>query len=192
MRKILFLAVALIAMIAASSCTSKADKLRQQQIADSIRQDSIKQEMRADSIKKAEEEAELKDEKIEFLKNFYKNVIYSNEQGDSYLAFAKNFERHLSPKVKKALEDYDDGIVYDDDARDMEKNVNLYVLGDEGDYGDEGPKIDIKAEADNWFKVTISGTNTTLKIKIDSDPDDDENFIITGLDIPTYSIKVKP
>lgn len=191
MRKILFLAMALIAMIAASSCTSKADKLRQQQIADSIRQDSIKQEMRADSIKKAEKEAELKDQKIEFLKNFYKNVIYNNDHGDSYLSFAKNFERHLSPKVKKTLEDYDDGIVYENDARDLQKNVNLFVFGDEGDYGDEGPKLNFEAETDNWFKVTISD-NTTLKIKIDSDQEDDENFIITGLDIPSYSIKVKP
>lgn len=191
MRKILFWAIAFIAIVAASSCTSKADKLREQHIADSLHQDSIKQQMRADSIKKAEKEAELKDEKIEFLKDFYHNVIFTTDDNlASAESFGKNFERHLSAKVKKALEDYDDGIVYDD-VRDQEKNVKLFVFGDEGDYSDEGPKLDIKAEADSWFKVTIIGS-TTLKIKVESAPEDDENFIITGLDIPNYGIKVKP
>ena len=33
---------------------------------------------------------------------------------------------------------------------------------------------------------------TTVRIKVDSDPEDDENFIVTGLECPNYGIKVTP
>lgn len=144
-----------------------------------------------DSISKEEKAAELKDKKIEFLKNFYKNTIYSSDEfgSESYSAYTANFERHLSPKVKKALADYDDGIDYGQGEHG--EYIKWFVLGDEGDYGDEGPKMDYEAEADNWFKVTISD-KTTVRIKVDSDPEDDENFIVTGLECPNYGIKVTP
>ncbi|WP_308231317.1 hypothetical protein [uncultured Prevotella sp.] len=185
MKKIVYLFLVFITIGVVSSCNSKSAKeaeLRKQMVADSIYNDSISKEEKA---------AELKDKKIEFLKNFYKNTIYSSDEfgSESYSAYTANFERHLSPKVKKALADYDDGIDYGQGERG--EYIKWFVLGDEGDYGDEGPKMDYEAEADNWFKVTISD-KTTVRIKVDSDPEDDENFIVTGLECPNYGIKVTP
>ena len=183
MKKIVYLFLVFITIGVVSSCNSKSAKeaeLRKQMVADSIYNDSISKEEKA---------AELKDKKIEFLKNFYKNTIYSSDEfgSESYSAYTANFERHLSPKVKKALADYDDGIDYGQGEHG--EYIKWFVLGDEGDYGDEGPKMDYEAEADNWFKVTISD-KTTVRIKVDSDPEDDENFIVTGLECPNYGIKV--
>lgn len=165
-----------------SSCTSKADKQKDQQVAD------LQSE---DSIQKVQREEELKDEKIAFLKRFYENVIYPKDDNtDATDAFAKNFTRHLSEKVEKALTDYDSDI---EDGAELAKNNSpqYYLLGDEGDYGNEGPKMTYIYEGDGWFKISIGGT-TTLRVKVDSDKDDDENFIITGLDIPNYNLSVKP
>ena len=80
-----------------------------------------------------------------------------------------------------------------EDGSEISKSSSpqYYLFGDEGDYGNEGPKITYDYEGNGWFKVTISGS-TTLKIKVDSDKDDDENFIITGVEIPNYNISVKP
>lgn len=193
MKHLILAFLAILAVSMASSCSSKADKLREQQIADSLRKDSIAREMREDSIQKAQREEDLKEQKIAFLKQFYENVIYSVDANiGSDAAFAKNFERHLSDKVAKALSNYDDGI--DDGSGNADQKNGgpaLYVFGDEGDYGNEGPKIAYDYEGNGWFKVTISGS-TTLKIKVDSDSDDDENFIITGVEIPNYGITVKP
>lgn len=191
MKKLVFAFLAILAVGMASSCSSKADKLREQQIADSLRKDSIARVMREDSIQKAQREEELKEQKIAFLKQFYANVVYSVDANlGSDEAFAKNFTRHLSDKVKKALTDYDDGI---EDGSEMSKSSSpqYYLFGDEGDYGNEGPKITYTYEDNGWFKVTIAGS-TTVKIKVDSDKDDDENFIITGVEIPNYNISVKP
>lgn len=193
MKHLILAFLAILAVSMASSCSSKADKLREQQIADSLHKDSIARVMREDSIRNAQREEELKNDKISFLKQFYENVVYPVDDNiGSDAAFAKNFERHLSDKVAKALSNYDDGI--DDGSGNADQKNGgpaLYVFGDEGDYGNEGPKITYDYESNGWFKVTISGS-TTLKIKVDSDKDDDENFIITGVEIPNYSITVKP
>lgn len=193
MKHLIFALLGILAVGMASSCSSKADKLREQQIADSLHKDSIARVMREDSIRNAQREEELKNDKISFLKQFYENVVYPVDDNiGSDAAFAKNFERHLSDKVAKALSNYDDGI--DDGSGNADQKNGgpaLYVFGDEGDYGNEGPKITYDYEGNGWFKVTISGS-TTLKIKVDSDKDDDENFIITGVEIPNYSITVKP
>ena len=193
MRNLIFVFSAIMALGTISSCSSKAEKLREQQTADSLRKDSIARVMREDSIQKAQREEELKDDKIAFLKQFYENVVYSVDANiGSDVAFSKNFERHLSDKVKEALSNYDDGI--DDGSGNADQKNGgpaLYVFGDEGDYGNEGPKITYDYEGNGWFKVTISNS-TTLKIKVDSDKDDDENFIITGVEIPNYGISVKP
>ena len=97
MKKIVYLFLVFITIGVVSSCNSKSAKeaeLRKQMVADSIYNDSISKEEKA---------AELKDKKIEFLKNFYKNTIYSSDEfgSESYSAYTANFERHLSPKVKK-------------------------------------------------------------------------------------------
>lgn len=193
MKYLVFAFLAIMAIGMASSCSSKADKLREQQIADSLHKDSFARVMREDSIQNAQREEELKNDKISFLKQFYENVVYPVDDNiGSDAAFAKNFERHLSDKVAKALSNYDDGI--DDGSGNADQKNGgpaLYVFGDEGDYGNEGPKITYDYEGNGWFKVIISGS-TTLKIKVDSDKDDDENFIITGVEIPNYNISVKP
>lgn len=194
MRNLIFAFLALVALGTVSSCSSKADKQKEQQMADSLRKDSIARQVREDSIHNAQREEQLKDDKIAFLKQFYENVVYPTDDNIGSLdAFSENFERHLSDKVREALCNYDDGI--DDGSGNADRKDGgpaLYVLGDEGDYGNEGPKMSYDYEGNGWFKVTISGTNTTLKIKVDSDKDDEENFIITGLEIPNYGITVKP
>ena len=193
MRNLIFAFLALMALGTVSSCSSKSDKQKEQQMADSLRKDSIARQVREDSLQNAQHEEELKEDKIAFLKHFYENVVYSVDANiGSDAAFAKNFERHLSDKVREALCNYDDGI--DDGSGNADRKDGspaLYVLGDEGDYGNEGPKISYDYEGNGWFKVTISGS-TTLKIKVDSDKDVEENFIITGLEIPNYGITVKP
>jgi hypothetical protein len=83
------------------------------------------------------------------------------------------------------MSDYDDGI---DDGGGASA-PQMYLLGDQGDY-EGGPKITYKYLGDNWFKVDISG-NITVKVRIESDPNDDENYIITGLVNKTYNINVK-
>ena len=72
-----------------------------------------------------------------------------------------------------------------------DNSPKLYLFGDQGDYGNEGPKISYDYVGKGWFKVTISG-EMFLKVKIDSDKDDDDNLIITGLEIPNYNISIKP
>lgn len=193
MKHLIFIFLAIFALGMASSCSSKADKLKEQQLADSLRKDSIARQMREDSIQREQKEEELKDEKIAFLKQFYENAVYPVDDNiGSIESYSKNFIRHLSDKVAKALSDYDEGIDDGSGNADQKEGIPaLYVLGDEGDYGNEGPKITYDYEGNGWFKVTISGT-TTLKIKVDSDKDDDENFIITGVEIPNYNISVKP
>ena len=74
MKKIVYLFLVFITIGVVSSCNSKSAKeaeLRKQMVADSIYNDSISKEEKA---------AELKDKKIEFLKNFYKNTIYSSDE----------------------------------------------------------------------------------------------------------------
>lgn len=183
MKNLFLILIAIVAFSGMSSCTSKADKQKERelQIADSLRQDSIKT---------AQREEELKDDKIAFLKQFYATVIYSKDDDRSFDAVGKNFTRHLSEKVARALIEYDDGI---EDGSEMRKDntPHYFVFGNEGDYGNEGPKMTYEYEGKGWFKVTILGEEgTTLKIKVDSDKDDDEFFIITGIDIPYYDIHV--
>ena len=83
------------------------------------------------------------------------------------------------------MSDYDDGI---DDGGGASA-PQMYLLGDQGD-DEGGPKITYKYLGDNWFKVDISG-NITVKVRVESDPNDDENYIITGLVNKTYNINVK-
>lgn len=116
MKKIVYLFLVFITIGVVSSCNSKSAKeaeLRKQMVADSIYNDSISKEEKA---------AELKDKKIEFLKNFYKNTIYSSDEfgSESYSAYTANFERHLSPKVKKAL-----AIMMMELITDKESTVNI-------------------------------------------------------------------
>ncbi|MFW5525857.1 MAG: hypothetical protein ACOCOW_02345 [Prevotella sp.] len=184
MRKLLLIFLALAAIGMTFSCNSKEKELRQQQIADSLRKDSILRQRQADSIAKAKEEAELNDEKIEFLKSMYKNVIYSGDVGPS-TDYAGKLLKHISPKVTKAMTDYDDGM----DAEYVAPGPKLYLLGDQGDY-EGGPKITIAYLGDNWFKVNISD-HTTVKIRVESEPDDDESFVITGLVNKDFGINVK-
>lgn len=184
MKNLLLILIAIVAFSGMSSCTSKAEKQkeREQQIADSLRQDSIQKEQR---------EEELKDDKIVFLKQFYATIIFPKDENiGSDMAYRENFTRHLSEKVAKALIEYDDGIE-DGDGMSKDTDPHYYVFGDEGDYGNEPPKMAYEYEGKGWFKVTIDGyEKTILKIKVDSDNDDDEFFIITGLDIPRYDVHV--
>lgn len=185
MRKLLFILMALAAIGMTFSCNSKEKELRQQQIADSLRKDSILRQHQADSIAKAKEEAELNDKKIEFLQGIYKNVIYTEDIAPNATDYAGKLLKHISPKVTKAMTDYDDGM----DAEYAAPGPNLCLLGDEGDY-EGGPKITITYLGDNWFKVNISD-HTTVKIRVESEPDDDESFVITGLVNKDYGINVK-
>lgn len=185
MRKLLFIFIALATIGMTFSCNSKEKELRQQQIADSLRKDSILRQHQADSIAKAKEEAELNDKKIEFLQGIYKNVVYSDNVVQNATDYAGKLRKHISPKVTKALTDYDDGM----DAEYVAPGPKLYLLGDEGDY-EGGPKITITYLSDNWFKVNISD-HTTVKIRVESEPDDDESFVITGLVNKGYGINVK-
>lgn len=185
MRKLLFIFMALAAIGMTFSCNSKEKELRQQQIADSLRKDSILRQHQADSIAKAKEEAELNDKKIEFLQGIYKNVVYTEDIAPNATDYAGKLLKHISPKVTKALTDYDDGM----DAEYAAPGPKLYLLGDEGDY-EGGPKITITYLSDNWFKVNISD-HTTVKIRVESEPDDDESFVITGLVNKDYGINVK-
>lgn len=184
MRKLLYFAMALVAISMTFSCNSKEKQIREQQIADSLKKDSIFRQHQADSIAKAKEEAELNDEKIEFLKSMYKNVVYPEDVGPSS-DYAGKLVKHISPKVTKAMTDYDDGM----DAEYSAPGPKLYLLGDEGDY-EGGPKITITYLGDNWFKVNISD-HTIVKIRVESEPDDDESFVITGLVNKDYGINVK-
>lgn len=177
--------MALAAIGMTFSCNSKEKELRQQQIADSLRKDSILRQHQADSIAKAKEEAELNDKKIEFLQGIYKNVVYTEDIAPNATDYAGKLLKHISPKVTKALTDYDDGM----DAEYAAPGPKLYLLGDEGDY-EGGPKITITYLSDNWFKVNISD-HTTVKIRVESEPDDDESFVITGLVNKDYGINVK-
>ena len=43
---------------------------------------------------------------------------------------------------------------------------------------------------DNWFEARIS-KQTTVRIRVESEPDDDESFVITGLVNKNYGINVK-
>ena len=185
MRKLLFIFMALAAIGMTFSCNSKEKELRQQQIADSLRKDSILRQHQADSIAKAKEEAELNDKKIEFLQGIYKNVVYTDNVIQNATDYAGKLLKHISPKVTKALTDYDDGM----DAEYVAPGPKLYLLGDEGDY-EGGPKITITYLSDNWFKVNISD-HTIVKIRVESEPDDDESFVITGLVNKDYGINVK-
>lgn len=185
MRKLLFIFIALATIGMTFSCNSKEKELRQQQIADSLRKDSILRQHQADSIAKAKEEAELNDKKIEFLQGIYKNVVYTGNIAPNATDYAGKLLKHISPKVTKALTDYDDGM----DAEYVAPGPKLYLLGDEGDY-EGGPKITITYLSDNWFKVNISD-HTTVKIRVESEPDDDESFVITGLVNKEYGINVK-
>ena len=185
MRKLLFILMALVAIGMTFSCNSKEKEIRQQQIADSLRKDSILRQHQADSIAKTKEEAELNDKKIEFLQGIYKNVIYTENIGPNATDYAGKLLKHISPKVTKAMTDYDDGM----DAEYADPGPNLYLLGDEGDY-EGGPKIMITYLGDNWFKVNISD-HTIVKIRVESEPDDDESFVITGLVNKDYAINVK-
>ena len=189
MRNLLSLSLLLLAALIPAACSSKEDMAREQQIADSLRRDSIA----ADSLEKVKAEEALNDEKIEFLKSMYKNIIYSVEPGyrtaDGY---AQKLKKHLSPEVAKALTDYDDGIDdgFGGPGEPPHPDPQFYLFGDEGDYGNVGPKMTYEYLKDGWFKVTI-GNNKPLKIRVESDKDDEENFIITGVDLPMYGIKVE-
>lgn len=185
MRKLLFIFMALATISMTFSCNSKEKELRQQQIADSLRKESILRQHQADSIAKAKEEAELNDKKIDFLQGIYKNVVYSDNVVQNATDYAGKLLKHISPKVTKAMTDYDDGM----DAEYAAPGPKLYLLGDEGDY-EGGPKITITYLSDNWFKVNISD-HTIVKIRVESEPDDDESFVITGLVNKDYDINVK-
>lgn len=65
------------------SCRSKADKIRTQLI--------------ADSILKVKDEEKLNEDKIAFLKSFYKNVIYTTDDNiQTTEGYMKKFKKHLS------------------------------------------------------------------------------------------------
>ena len=189
MRKLLIIFMAFVAMSMTFSCNSKEKQIREQQIADSLRKDSIFRQHQADSIANAKKEAELNDKKIEFLQGIYKNVIYTENVGPNATDYAGKLVKHISPKVIKAMTDYDDGIDDGIQAGDASSDPCLYLLGDQGDY-EGGPKISYTYLGDNWFKVNISD-HTTVKIRVESEPDDDESFVITGLVNKDYGINVK-
>ena len=184
MRKLLIIFMAFVAMSMTFSCNSKEKQIREQQIADSLKKDSIFRQHQADSIANVKKEAELNDEKIEFLQGIYKNVIYTENVGPNATDSGKLL-KHISPKVIKAMTDYDDGM----DAEYSAPGPKLYLLGDQGDY-EGGPKITITYLGDNWFKVNISN-HTIVKIRVESEPDDAESFMITGLINKDYGINVK-
>lgn len=190
MRKLLIIFMAFVAMSMTFSCNSKEKQIREQQIADSLKKDSIFRQHQADSIANKKKEAELNDEKIEFLKSMYKNVIYPEDAGlSSAYAYAGKLVKHISPKVIKAMTDYDDGIDDGIQAGDASSVSCLYLLGDQGDCEDS-PKISYTYLGDNWFKVNISN-HTIVKIRVESEPDDDESFMITGLINKDFDINVK-
>ena len=83
------------------------------------------------------------------------------------------------------MTDYDDGM----DAEYVAPGQKLYIIGEQGDY-EGGPKITIAYLGDNWFKVNISD-HTTVKIRVESEPDDDESFVITGLVNKDFGFNVK-
>lgn len=189
MRNLLSLSLLLLVALIPAACSSKADKAREQQIADSLRRDSIA----ADSLEKVKAEEALNDEKIEFLKSLYQNIIYPTDDNvDASFGYAEKFEKHLSAKVTKVLTDYDDGIDdgFGGPGQPANTDPQFYLLGDECDYGNVGPKISYECLKDGWFKVTIA-KNKPLKIRVESDKDDEENFIITGVDLPMVGIKVE-
>lgn len=177
--------VVIVAVGTTFSCNSKEKQLQEQQMADSLRRDSIHKQQQADSIAKAKEEAELNDKKIEFLKSVYKNVVYPQDIGPNTTDYGSKLAKHISPKVAKAMTDYDDGM----DAEYSTPGPKLYLLGDEGDY-DGVPDITYTYLGDNWFEARI-GKQTTVRIRVESEPDDDESFVITGLVNKNYGINVK-
>ena len=190
MRHLLFIILGFIAINMTMSCSSKADKQKGNQTADSLDKESMAQRQHEDSLQIEQMEKKLKEDKIALLKQLYENVVYPKDDNvGASEAFSKNFIRHLSEKVAKALSDYDDGIEYE--VVNNDNSPKLYLFGDQGDYGNEGPKISYDYVGKGWFKVTISG-EMSLKVKIDSDKDDDDNLIITGLEIPNYNISIKP
>lgn len=190
MRHLLFIILGFIAISMTSSCSSKADKQKGNQTADLLDKKSMAQRQHEDSLQNEQIEEKLKEDKIALLKQLYENVVYPKDDNvGASEAFSKNFIRHLSEKVAKALSDYDDGIEYE--VVNNDNSPKLYLFGDQGDYGNEGPKISYDYVGKGWFKVTISG-EMSLKVKIDSDKDDDDNLIITGLEIPNYNISIKP
>ena len=190
MRHLLFIILGFIAINMTLSCSSKADKQKGNQTADSLDKESMAQRQHEDSLQIEQMEEKLKEDKIALLKQLYENVVYPKDDNvGASEAFSKNFIRHLSEKVAKALSDYDDGIEYE--VVNNDNSPKLYLFGDQGDYGNEGPKISYDYVGKGWFKVTISD-EMFLKVKIDSDKDDDDNLIITGLEIPNYNISIKP
>lgn len=187
MKKILGLFLLLITIGACMSCSSKADKIREQQIADSLRKDSVAKQQIADSIQKIKDEEKLNEDKIAFLKSFYKNALYPTDDNiQTTEGYMKKFKKHLSDKVSKGLTAYDDGMEGGDPSE-----PKIYLFGDEGDYGDEGPKLQFEYLKNCWFKVTINGEQT-VKIKIESDNEDEENFIVTGIKNPAYNLDIEP
>lgn len=195
MKKLLLLLCLGLPMMAGAgmSCSSKADKQREQAIADSLRKDSIAKQEVADSIAKAKKETEQKDAKIAFLKYLYKNIVFATNQ--TYESYAKKFKKHLSAKVAKALTDYDDGI--DDGVGGPGQPANtepqFYLLRYSQDWEEGGPEITYEYIGDNWFKVSIEegDVNNVQKIRVESDKEDEEFFIITGLEIPMLDLIVK-
>lgn len=210
MRNFIFAFMALMALGMVASCSSKTDgqKEKEQQMADSLRRDSIAQQLRADSMKREEQiadslrknsiqkeqrKAELKDKKIAFLKDLYAKVIYPSDRtlfSGACEKYANQFERHLSAKVRKTLAYNFEGI--DDGSGIQDDSPAWYVFRNgQQDWDGNGPKRTYIDEGDGWFKVIISGS-TPVRINVDSDKDNDENFIITGVKIPSYGITVKP
>lgn len=187
MKKLLGLCLLIIAGVYIS-CGSKTDKIREQQIADSLRKDSIAKQQVADSLQKVKDEEKLNEDKIAFLESFYKNVIYSTDDNtQASIGYGEKFKKHLSSKVSKGLAAYDDGM---EDGVDPSE-PKIYLFGDEGDYGNEGPKLKIEYLKDCWFKVTINGERT-IEIRVESDSEDDENFIVTGIKNPAYNLDIEP
>lgn len=191
MKKLISALLLLMAVgIGFSSCgKSKEEKEREQFVADSLRKDSIQKAQVADSIQKVKAEEARNDEKIAFLKRFYTNIVYATDRNiGSTDAYASKFKHYLSEKVLKAMTEYDDGM--DTDMGINDNQPKFYLLGDEADYGPEGPSLKIEYLKDQWFSVDIAGNNQ-LKVRIACNPEDEDDFIITGLKNDTYEFSVE-
>ena len=191
MKKLLSALLLLMAVgIGFSSCgKSKEEKEREQYVADSLRKDSIQKSQVADSIQKVKDEEARNDEKIAFLKRFYTNIVYATDRNiGSTDAYASKFKHYLSEKVLKAMTEYDDGM--DTDMGVNDNQPKFYLLGDEADYGPEGPSLKIEYLKDQWFSVDIAGNNQP-KVRIACNPEDEDDFIITGLKNDTYEFSVE-
>ncbi len=191
MRKLLSAFLLLMAVgIGFSSCgKSKEEKEREQFVADSLRKDSIQKAQVADSIQKVKDEEARNDEKIAFLKRFYTSVVYATDSNiGSIDSYASKLKHYLSDKVLKAMTDYDDGM--DTDMGVSDNEPKFYLLGDDGDYGPEGPSLKIEYLKDQWFSVDIAGNNQ-LKVRIACNPEDEDDFIITGLKNDAYEFSVE-